>query len=106
MTFWDHRGSAEWVQCALPEAETVSGCEVYWFDDVPHGGCNLPASWKAQYRETADGEWKDIAAAAWPVEKDKSCKVDFPAPVKAQAVRLAIQLQPNFSAGILEWKLY
>ncbi len=105
-TFWDHRGKAEWVQYSLPEPETITGVEVYWFCDIPNGSCDLPQSWKAVYRETANGEWKDIEAAAFPVEGDKFNKVIFSHPVKAKEIRLNIQLKPDKSGGILEWKLF
>lgn len=46
-TWWDHRGTSEWVQYAFNKPRKISCCEVYWFDDTPHGGlCRVPASWR------------------------------------------------------------
>ena len=102
-TFWNHLGTDEWVACEFTVPEEVKGVEVYWFDDGDKGHCRLPASWKVQWRPAKNAPWQEIAAAG-PIAKDKFCTVDFPAPVKAQAVRLNIKLQDGWSGGILEWR--
>ena len=40
----------------------------------------------------------------YPVAKDQWCAVRF-APVKTTALRLVVQLPPNFATGIHEWKV-
>ncbi len=102
-TFWNHLGTDEWVACEFTVPEEVKGVEVYWFDDGSKGHCRLPASWKVQWRAAKNAPWQEIAAAG-PIAKDKFCTVDFPAPVKAQAMRLNIKLQDGWSGGILEWR--
>ena len=77
---------------------------MYWFDDAAgSGGCRVPQSWKLLYK---DGDnWKEVPnASAYGAEKDKFNKVTFDA-VKTTALRLEAQLQPEFSAGILEWQI-
>ncbi len=56
-TWWDHRGTAEWVEYHWPTPVRLTTAEVYWFDDEPSGGqCRVPASWRLLYR---DGEqWR------------------------------------------------
>ena len=103
LTFWNHLGTDEWVACEFTVPEEVKGVEVYWFDDTGKGHCRIPASWKVQWRAAKNAPWQDIAAEG-PIAKDKFCTVDFPAPVKAQAVRLNIKLQQGWSGGILEWR--
>ena len=103
-TFWDHCGTDEWILYDLDAAEEVRGVEVYWFDDTPKGKCRLPDSWKVQWRPAKDAAWRD-AGVAGPCEKDRFCAVDFPTPVKAQAIRLAVKLRKGFSAGILEYRV-
>ena len=103
LTFWDHLGTYEWVDCAFGAPEEVKGVEVYWFDDGRKGHCRLPASWKVQWRAAKDAPWQDVTATG-PVAKDKFCVIDFPQPVKAQAVRLEVKLQDGWSGGILEWR--
>jgi len=49
-TWWDHRGTAEWVEYGFAKPQKVSSVEVYWFDDEPNGGCRAPQSWKLFYR--------------------------------------------------------
>ena len=103
LTFWDHVGTAEWVECEFSGPETVNGVEVYWFDDGEKGRCRVPQSWKVQWRPAKDAPWRTIDAPC-PVGKDRFCACDFAQPVEAQALRLDVQLQKGWSGGILEWR--
>ncbi len=104
MTWWDHRGSEEWVQYTFNKLRKLSRCEVYWFDDTGHGQCRVPQSWSIEYR---DGEtWKPVTGLdpdCPGTAPDTFNRVEFDA-VETDAVRLRIQLKPNYSAGILEWR--
>ncbi len=102
-TWWDHRGTAEWVQFDFEKPREVSAAEVYWFDDEGSGQCRVPASWKLLYK---DGEaWKPVAGAgAFGTAKDKYNAVAFPK-VTTSALRIEVALKPEFSGGILEWKV-
>ena len=105
MTWWNHKGSSEWVQYEFSEPRQISTARVYWFDDTATGGgCRLPASWSLQYRSD-DGQWHD-AAVQTPggVQPNQLNVLSFP-PVTATAVRITVQLQPEFSGGILEWQV-
>jgi DUF1680 family protein len=101
--WWPHKGTGEWAQYAWKTPVQVNGAKVYWFDDTGRGECRLPASWRIEYR---DGDnWKPVAATEpYPVAKDKWCAVRF-APVKTTALRLDVQLPPDFAAGVHEWKV-
>ena len=103
-TWWDHKGTAEWVQYEFPATRKVSGVEVYWFDDrATGGGCALPASWRLLYRE--GGDWRPVPnAQADAIAKDRFNALRFD-PVQTKALRLEVQLQPNLSGGILEWRV-
>ena len=103
-TFWDHRGTDEWIQYHFVEPEEVRGVEVYWFDDAGSGGCRVPESWKVQWRPAKDAPWQDVDVAG-PCEKDRFCAVDFPSPVRAQAIRIAVKLRRDYSGGVLECRL-
>jgi uncharacterized protein len=98
--WWPKKGTAEWVQYDLPRTTIVSRVSVYWFDDTGTGECRVPRSWKILYRD--GGEWKPVQPAA-PVEsvKDKVVAVPFD-PVTTDAVRIEVELLPEFSAGIYE----
>jgi hypothetical protein len=102
MTWWPNKGSAEWLQYTFAQPETLKGCSVYWFDDTGKGSCRIPASWKIQTQD-ANGNWADVPAA-YPVAKDTLCTATFEKPLIARALRLAVQLQPNVSGGVLEWQ--
>jgi hypothetical protein len=53
-----------------------------------------------------EGErWKPVeAASAFSTTADVFNRVDFK-PVQTTALRLEVQLKPEFSGGILEWKV-
>jgi hypothetical protein len=103
MTWWPHRGTTEWVQYDFAQPQKVSSVAVYWFDDLPGGGCAVPQSWRVLYRDAND--WKEVAnARSSPIGKDKFNQMSFDA-VQTTALRLEVQLQPNRSGGILEWTI-
>jgi hypothetical protein len=102
-TWWDHRGTTEWVQYDFPQPREVSAVEVYWFDDTGAGQCRIPQSWRLLYLD--GGEWKPVpgtttAAAA----KDQFNLMTFQ-PLKTSTLRIEAGLQPGFSGGILEWRV-
>ncbi|MDR0870934.1 MAG: discoidin domain-containing protein, partial [Planctomycetaceae bacterium] len=103
MTFWDHKGTAEWLELDFGKAKKVSQSSVYWFDDTGKGQCRVPQSWKLLYKNSA-GEFVPVKTAdAFGVGKDKYNTVKFEE-VETNSLRLEIQLQKEFSGGILEWK--
>ena len=103
LTFWDHKGTSEWVQYNFEKAKKVSSVDVYFFDDTGGGGCRVPVSWRLLYEDA--GEFKPVSnAGTYAVAKDKFNKVTFD-PVETKSMRLEVQLQPEFSAGILEWRI-
>ncbi len=102
-TWWDHRGTKEWVQYDFPSAQKISAAEVYWFDDTGRGQCRAPASWKL-LRKDGDA-WQPVETdSAYGTALDKYNRVTF-SPVKTTALRIEVQLKPKFSGGILEWKV-
>ena len=44
------------------------------------------------------------ARGAYPVAKDRFCEIEF-APVTTTALRLVVRLQPEWAAGVHEWKV-
>ncbi len=101
-TWWDHKGTAEWAALDLKAPRRVSSVSLFWFDDTGKGQVRVPASWKLLYR---DGEaWKPVEnVGTYGVARDAFNTVSF-APVTTSALRLEVQLQPEMSGGILEWK--
>lgn len=102
-TWWDHRGTKEWVQYDLPESRKVSAVRVYWFDDARRRGqCRAPESWRLLYRDGA--AWKPVAGGpTFGTQLDKHNVATF-TPVETTGLRIEVQLKPGFSSGILEWK--
>jgi hypothetical protein len=104
-TWWDHKGTPEWVAYAFKRPQTITWSDVYWFDDTGHGGCRVPASWQLLYKDGND--WKPVkltAGAAYATARDAFNKVTFE-PVTTSELRLEVKLQPKVSGGILEWRV-
>ncbi|MEK7677025.1 MAG: beta-L-arabinofuranosidase domain-containing protein [Verrucomicrobiota bacterium] len=102
-TWWDHRGTTEWVQYDFGTAKKIAGVEVYWFEDAGTGQCRVPKSWRLSYKDGSD--WKPVQARSdYAAKVDQFNRVTFE-PVQASAVRLEVELQPGFSGGVLEWRV-
>ncbi len=101
--WWPKKGTSEWIQYDFEKPITVSAVEVYWLDDTGAGEVRAPASWRVLYRE---GEgWKPVeSATAYGVLLDRFNRVAFKA-IATSALRLEVGLQPQWSAGIQEWKV-
>ncbi len=105
-TWWDRRGTQEWVQYDFGKAVTVQAVGVYWFDDRKMGRhCRVPASWRLLYRE--GDQWVPVKnLTAYTTFLDRYNWVHFE-PVVTSALRIEVQLDPSgpWSGGILEWKV-
>lgn len=102
-TWWDHRGTREWVQYDFPTAREVSAVEVFWFDDTGVGQCRIPKSWRVLYRTAA--EWKPVPGATTGAPTKDEWNVLKFQPVDTSGLRIEVELQPNYSGGILEWRV-
>ncbi len=100
--WWPKKGTVEWVEYTFAKPSTVAEVELYWFDDTGSGQCRVPKSWQLFYK---DGEtWKPVETTdSFGVTKDRYNKVSFK-PVVTSALRLEVALQPEWSAGIQEWR--
>ncbi len=102
-TWWDHRGSTEWVQFDFPQPREVSGVEVYWFDDTGVGRCRIPKTWRLFYK--GGSEWKPLPGTVTATATaDQFNLMSFPS-FKTPALRIEAALKSGFSAGILEWRV-
>ncbi len=109
LTFWDHRGTREWVRYDFDTPRRVTHVAVYWFDDEPRrGGCRVPASWSLKYRDGDD--WKDVPLGKTYIQspfftaKDQFNELEFEA-VTTNSLRLEVECKEGYSAGILEWRV-
>jgi DUF1680 family protein len=101
--WWPTKGSTEWVEYAFEKPATVSQVEVYWFDDTGRGEVRVPQSWRVLYKD--GDEWKPVEnTEPYGVEKDHYNNSAFK-PVTTTGLRLEIVMQPNWSAGLHEWKV-
>lgn len=102
-TWWDHQGTVEWVQCDFKEPRPVSAVELYWFDDTGSGACRIPHSWRLFVREGST--WKIVESASPLGTKANQFNRVGLEPITATGLRVEVQLQSGFSAGILEWNV-
>lgn len=98
--WWPKKGSAEWVDFAFDGLRDISSLKVYWFDDTGVGECRVPASWRIMVQ--VDGQWRPAETQdGYEVAKDNFNTVHFKQ-VRASNLRMEIQMQPGWSAGIHE----
>jgi len=103
MHWWPDKGSLEWIEYKFEKAVILSEASVYWFDDTGTGQCRVPTSWRLLHGRP--GKWIPVDTRdEFGTEEDKYNKVRF-TPVLAEGLRLEIQLQEKWSAGIHEWKV-
>jgi len=101
--WWPTKGTTEWVELALAASSRVSEVEVYWFDDTGRGQVRVPAAWRVLYR--SGDAWLPVETAGpYGVARDGYNRVRF-SPVQTTALRLEVTLQPEFSAGLQEWRV-
>ena len=111
-TFWSRRGTSEWLRADFEEGpRRVERSSVYWFDDTGVGACRVPAAWRlewlpAQAANDDDAAWRpvELSEGSYACDRDRLVEVRF-APVEARALRLRVELQPELSAGVLEWRV-
>lgn len=102
-TWWDHRGTSEWVQYDFDQPQSVRRVEIYWFDDTGAGHCRVPASWRVLYKH-GDG-WQAVTGAGeYGTQRDRFNAAAFDA-VETTSLRVEVTLQESFSGGILEWRV-
>lgn len=104
-SWWDRKGSAEWIQYDLDQPRRIASVDVYWWDDSKAGGgCSAPQSWRLLYK-AADGSWQPVQTTAkFTADVDEFNTVAF-TPVTTSAVRIEAQLAPGRSAGLLRWRI-
>jgi DUF1680 family protein len=102
--WWPTKGSAaEWIEMTFAKPATVSECQIYWFDDTGHGGVRVPRSWRLLYKNGS--AWQPVEASGeYGVARNRYNIVRFK-PVATRALRLELTMEPEFSAGLHEWKV-
>jgi hypothetical protein len=101
--WWPTKGTTEWIEYAFATPATVSASEIYWFDDTGRGEVRVPQSWRVLYKDA--NAWRPVEVRGpYGVEKDKYNAVAF-TPVTTSGLRLEVTMQPQWSAGVQEWKV-
>lgn len=102
--WWPKEGTTEWISYDFASEKTISRSTVYWYDDKPWGGCQVPQSWVLYYKDNS-GTWKAVEnPSVYGVEKGIGNEVVFK-PVKTKAMKLEVKLAEKNAAGIFEWNV-
>jgi hypothetical protein len=97
------RVTSGWIEYAFGRPETVSQSQLYWFDDTGRGGVRVPLKWRILWRDGA--EWKPVEVdGAWGTDRNRYNVVNFK-PVTTQGLRLEMDFQEGFSAGVQRWRV-
>jgi DUF1680 family protein len=105
MTWWDHRGTTEWVSYRFATPRRLTSASVYWFDDTGRGACRVPVGWRLLYLDGTT--WRPVrlaAGQAYAVVLDRFNAVTFDE-VNTRELRLEVTLRPGFSGGVLKWRV-
>lgn len=103
--FAPHKGSREWVVYDFEEPTRVAGVTVSWFSDEGRGECRLPRSWRVLYRNEV-GDWVPMPdASGYELQKSTPLHVRF-TPAVTKALKLELDMQEGFSAGLYEWVVH
>ncbi len=105
MTWWDHRGTPEWVSYQFEKPRKIMETSVYWFDDTGIGQCRVPAEWRLLWLDGT--EWKPVKLAegsSYGTALDRFNKVTFE-PVTTRNLKLEVKLKSDFSGGMLKWSV-
>ena len=102
-TFGNHTGTTEWVQYMFDKENKIDRFETYWYRDENQtpGSCQYPYDFRAYY--LIDDEWKPMPRTTIQEVDENGYQFIAFDPVTTTGVRLEFDLQPNYSAGILEW---
>lgn len=104
-SFNPKKGTTEWVQCEFPEPTSVSAAEVYWVDDSElNGPYKVPSNWRILYRDSSGNFVPVRNPSGYGKALDRLNRVTFE-PVRTDAVRLEVQLEPGYTAGLYEWQV-
>lgn len=102
--WWPKEGTTEWISYDFSAEKTVSRTTVYWYDDKPWGGCQVPKSWVLYYKDNS-GTWKAVEnTSVYGVEKGIGNEVVFK-PITTKAMKLEVKLADKNAAGIFEWSV-
>jgi hypothetical protein len=97
------QGTNDWIQYTFAEPSTVSESKVYWYQDIPTGGCAVPVSWNLLYQD--GDQWKPVeTTGTYTVSTNAYDTITFK-PVTTTGVRLEIKFQPEYSVGMEAWKV-
>lgn len=100
-TSWPHKGETQTVELTLKKNQPIESIMVYWFDD--NQGVRLPKEWSVEYRN--NGEWKDMQLYNTDMYgrlPDQFNMIHPSQTIEADAIRLIITPQPDYTVGILE----
>ncbi|MBA3685927.1 MAG: hypothetical protein H0W72_11905, partial [Planctomycetes bacterium] len=110
-TWWGHKGTQEWIAYTFNSPQTFWRSDVLWFDDsAAGGGCAMPRAFHLEWWDAPTERWQAVALDADYQRAGDRFATHHPsvvrfAPVTTTRIRLVVELAPERSCGILEWRL-
>lgn len=99
--WWPATNEKHWIVYNFAQPTRISECGLYWLKDIPNGGCDLPEWYKLYYKRGQN--WVEVdAETPYPMMEDELNRIVF-TPVTTTAMKLEVQLQEKYSAGLHEW---
>jgi uncharacterized protein len=104
-SWWHKDRTDNWVQYNFEELQTLTESQVYWLNTNHYeGDYRAPKAWVMQYKN-AQGKWMNVEATnEYETAYDRFNVLQFKE-IKTKAVRLNVEFQPDFTAGIVEWRV-
>lgn len=102
-SFWPEKGTQEnniaWIQYDFKDEYEPSIVDVFWVIDEDN---QLPKSWKVQYKDK-DDEWQNAwSPDDYPLAANVRNRFIFET-VRTKSLRIVVELQNGYSAGLFEW---
>lgn len=99
---WDNPGTTQWVEYDFAQNYTLTGADVYWFDDDQ--GIDLPASCSFQYWDGS--AWVNVGSPSGLGVLGNQYNATTFTPVSTNKIRLNVTAKSGVSTGIESWKVY
>jgi len=106
-TWFERRGSREWVEYQFSAPKRIASSEVYWAgsgdESDRRAAVRLPESWWIEYWDGSRWQ-RPPGVSSYPVNAGGVSHVSF-TPVTSSRFRLVAQLRENSGGGLFEWRV-
>ncbi|MBK8881638.1 MAG: glycoside hydrolase family 127 protein [Bacteroidales bacterium] len=99
--WWPSKDTWEWVEYDFEKPLSISRSKVFWVEDTPDGGCQIPAEYEILYLN--GNIWEPVSTRTrYKISKNEWNTISFK-PIVTQSIKIKVRLKKEYSAGIYEW---